>query len=372
MTEAFQISICTKSALAATSVRRGETKLGEEIKLLNNAEPGKLPQALADSVASGARYALIGVPEDIGPRANLGRGGAEKAWAAFLQFFVNMQANQFFDSSKILLVGAVDLTSIHEQEKQMTGVDGKVSTTDLRQLCAQIDDLVHPIVRECVTAGLEPIVIGGGNNNSYPTIKGVVTALRKRHNDDSLSLATVNCDPHADFRLIEGRHSGNPFTFADRDGFLKAYCVLGAHENFNSRDMIDRMAERSYPLFFWDQSVRGEKTWEQQVASVIDYLSKSKMISGIELDLDGIKNFPASAKTPFGITEEQAFYFIHKVASALDSKYLHISEAAPQYAEDGERMVGKVIAKTVIEYVCAREKYGSAKLAQSLAVLARV
>ena len=109
-----------------------------------------------------------------------------------------MQANQFFDPSKIVLVGAVDLTSIHAHEKQLTGADGKVSPSDLRKLCAEIDDLVHPIVHECVAAGLEPLVIGGGNNNSYPTIKGVVTALRKRHNDDSLALATVNCDPHAD------------------------------------------------------------------------------------------------------------------------------------------------------------------------------
>jgi arginase family enzyme len=135
--------------------------------------------------------------------------------------------------------------------------------------------------------------------------------------------------------------------------------------------MIQRMAERSYPLFFWEHTVRGETTWEQQVASVIEYLSESKMFSGVELDLDGIKNFPASAKTPFGISEEQAFYFIHKVASALDSKYLHVSEAAPQYAEDGERTVGKVIAKTIVEYICAREKYRSAKLAESQGVLTK-
>ena len=69
--------------------------------------------------------------------------------------------------------------------------------------------------------------------------------------------------------------------------------------------MLSRMAERSYPLFFFDDVVRGKETWEQQVAFVIDYLAASKLETGLELDLDGIKNMPSSAKTPFGISEEQ-------------------------------------------------------------------
>lgn len=358
MVDSIYLTIATKSNLIVeTSEREGETKVGQQIQLLSSVDPGRFQDSLSESFKSGARYAIIGIPEDIGPRANYGRAGAEKSWNAFLQYFLNMQCNRFLDASQFLLVGQIDLAEIKRRESQMASVDGKASAKDLRDLCGEIDGRVFPVLQHIAAAGLEPIVIAGGNNNSYPTIKGVVTALRAKYKDANLTMGTVNCDPHADFRLIEGRHSGNPFSYADKEGFLDSYCVLGAHENYNSEDMLNRMAQRSYPLYFFEQMVRGEETWEEQVQHVIDYLSKSSGFTGVELDLDGIKHMPASAKTPFGITEEQAFYFVYQVASAVDTKYLHLSEAAPAYGEDGVRSVGKVMAKMVVEYVRGREQY---------------
>lgn len=363
MNKRYYVQVATKADLADTSVRFGETKMGQEIKLLSTADTAKFEQSLADSMKAGARYAIIGVAEDIGARANLGRPGADRAWTAFLKFFLNMQANQYLDASKVVLIGQVDLDDIKARAASQQAGDGQVSIACLRELCAEIDDRVHPVVRSIVQAGLEPIVIGGCNNISYPTIKGVVTALREQSKNPGLTLATVNCDPHADFRIIEGRHSGNPFTYADKDGLLGGYCVLGAHENYNSLDMIERLGNRDFPLFFWDDVVRGERTWEEQVQRAIDYLSTAKTaaIKGVELDLDGIKNLPSSAKTPFGITPEQAYFYIYRLASTLDTKYLLLSEAAPSYGDDGERTVGKVLAKTVVEYVRAREQYRSVK-----------
>ena len=55
--------------------------------------------------------------------------------------------------------------------------------------------------------GISAIVLGGGNNNSLPVLRPVRAATSK-------PVAAVNCDPHADFRRAEGRHSGNPFRYA--------------------------------------------------------------------------------------------------------------------------------------------------------------
>lgn len=371
MVDPIRLFAATQQSLCQTSIREGETKVGQKIQLLSSTDTSQFESALAASVNAGARYALIGVPEDIGPRANLGRPGADKAWDAFLQFFLNMQCNRFLDASQFLLVGSVDLTDIKANETERAA-GGTPSLRDLRELCAEIDERVYPVIHKIVLAGLEPIVIGGGNNNSFPTIKGVISALREREKNPGLAMGTVNCDPHGDFRLIEGRHSGNPFTYADRDGLLKAYCLLGADENYNSEDMLGRLAQRGYPVFFFDDVLRGTETWEQQVQHAIDYLAKSKTATGLELDLDGIKQMPASAKTPFGITEEQAFYFIHKVASSLDTNYLHLSEAAPPCGEDGIRSVGKVLAKAVVEYARGRERYRSAHALASTAAAAGV
>ena len=53
------------------SNRSGEARLGEAIQL---AQPQlNLAEQLAQAKASGCRFVLLGIPEDIGPRANLGQ-----------------------------------------------------------------------------------------------------------------------------------------------------------------------------------------------------------------------------------------------------------------------------------------------------------
>ena len=79
------------------SLRPGETKIGETAQVLPEPSGGsvlscaELRDGLRALAAGGARYAVLGIPEDIGPQANLGRGGAGGAWDAFLPFFLNMQ-----------------------------------------------------------------------------------------------------------------------------------------------------------------------------------------------------------------------------------------------------------------------------------------
>ena len=64
--------------LSQTRIRRFETKLGERIQVLAN--PNNL---LASLQQSSAKFVLLGVPEDIGVKANYGIGGADSAWLPF-------------------------------------------------------------------------------------------------------------------------------------------------------------------------------------------------------------------------------------------------------------------------------------------------
>lgn len=110
--------------------------MGQKIQLLSSTHKSDLQKSLAESVNSGAKYALISIPEDIGLRANLGRSGAEKSGEAFLQFFLNMQCNRFLDASKFVLVGHIDLADIKAKEAQQA-TDGIASTSDLMARFAQ-------------------------------------------------------------------------------------------------------------------------------------------------------------------------------------------------------------------------------------------
>ena len=81
-----------KESLAKVQQRDLESKLGEKISYYNNwTEIGQ----------SESRFVIFGIPEDIGIRANFGQKGASAAWSAFLDAFLNIQANGcikwFFD-----------------------------------------------------------------------------------------------------------------------------------------------------------------------------------------------------------------------------------------------------------------------------------
>lgn len=73
------LSSCDPSAWCTP--RQGESRLGQTMQVLpETTDPKSYREALDTAYQQGARIAILGVPESIGPRANLGRGGAETAW----------------------------------------------------------------------------------------------------------------------------------------------------------------------------------------------------------------------------------------------------------------------------------------------------
>ncbi len=80
---------CSKAdILSFTQIRKFETKLGEVIQSVDNAS---VQEAIK---TTSARYVIVGIPEDIGVKANAGIGGTESAWISFLQSFLHFQASK--------------------------------------------------------------------------------------------------------------------------------------------------------------------------------------------------------------------------------------------------------------------------------------
>ena len=80
--------------LSITRIRKFETRLGERLQVV--ADRNDLEKSLQHS---SAKFVLIGIPEDIGVKANHGIGGADSMWLAFLQAFLNIQSNDFLDGN---------------------------------------------------------------------------------------------------------------------------------------------------------------------------------------------------------------------------------------------------------------------------------
>lgn len=334
--------------LSLTKVRKFETKLGERLQIL--ADKVELQESLHNSPA---QYILFGITEDIGVRANYGVGGADSAWIPFLSSFLNIQSNDFFTGEEVLLLGHFDFGDLkYLIEQNAFDFDEKISA--YRHAVTTIDDEVEELTKIIISAGKIPVAIGGGHNNAYPLIKGSAKGLLK---SGKIPLAQVNCinlDAHADFRPAEGRHSGNGFRYAEEDGFLAKYCIIGLHENYLSQNVWLDIVNNPFLDFitYEDIFVREKRNFIQAVAHAVGFTDDN--YTGVELDLDCIQNTLTSAETPAGISPLHARQYLNFLPGKTKIAYLHICEGAYQLA-DGRKSetIGKLISYLVSDFVKA-------------------
>lgn len=315
--------------------RPGETKIGETAHTFNNADCWQ-----EDLKTSTAQFVLLGIPEDIGVRANYGLGGAQTLWEAALKTILNIQDTTILQGSKLAVLGAFDFSELMQRAQNFDAID-------LRELVSEIDDIVFPVIKAIADAGKIPIVIGGGHNNAYPLLKGLSRAKGKAIN-------CINLDAHSDYRAIEGRHSGNGFRYAKMDGYLKRYAMVGLHRNYNSQSVINEItSDPDIHLCFYEDVFIQEKT---DFKSVVDDAIRftAGATTGIEIDLDCIERTLSSAITPCGISPLHVRQFIAQVVQFTDTAYLHIAEGSMQMADGREDiMTAKLISYLVSDFIRA-------------------
>lgn len=314
------------------SKREGETKLGECIQTISNF-------SVSDLSSSNASFVLLGIVEDIGPRANFGRAGASTAWDAFLPKFVNIQSNRFFKGDECILLGKLSLNHLCDSN----------DINDLRSATKAIDEVVSKILSIIYSANKIPIVIGGGHNNSYNNIKALAQV------NPDIDVNCINLDPHADFRALEGRHSGNGFSYAFAEGHLKKYAIVGLHENYNSEQMFRELDKKeiSYTTYE-DIFIRNLISFKAATEKALYTINQSKY--GIEIDLDAIENIASSAQTPSGVSVSETRQFIHHAADHENAAYIHLCEGAPSLSPQPDQ-VGKLLAYLVSDFIKSRKEH---------------
>lgn len=334
-----------KEILSITHIRKYETKLGE---IVLSDSSGDFEKKISETPA---KYIIFGVPEDIGVKANLGRGGADSSWFPFLSSFLNIQSNDFFSGENIFVAGHFDF--IDAQKLINVNADTfEEKIMAYRSFVDKIDDAVEEMVK-IITQNLKiPIIIGGGHNNAYPAIKGAAKGLYKA---DLLPLAQINCinlDAHTDYRPIEGRHSGNAFRYADEDGYLNKYCVVGIHENYLQQNVWIDIVNNPFIdcITYEDIFIHEKRNFIQAVAHATGFTEDN--YTGVELDLDVIENTLSSASSPNGITSLHARQYMNFVATDAKIAYVHICEGATKL-DTGETnsSTGKLISYLVSDFV---------------------
>lgn len=310
----FSFNRFNQSTLASyTAPREGEVRLGERI---------------TTEITSDTRFAIFGIQEDTGPRANHGNPGSDKAFESFLNKFLNMQSNRYLEGNSIAVLGAI------------TSAPVEGTPEELSPLVEELDQFVISTLHEFNIDDCCVIIIGGGHNNAYPilkTVKGIIDQ----------SLHVINIDPHADCRALDRRHSGNPFTAAMRDNLMSSYTAIGLHEQYNNEFILAQMDEFSNTYRFFEDYLDTPELFLKDIED-FNQRSANKPV-GIEIDLDCMTFMPTSAYTPSGFSVELVRMALRRLASN-NVRYLHLPEGAPISPEQ-QTIVGKTLAYLVSDFI---------------------
>jgi formiminoglutamase len=299
--------------------REGEVKIGERIQFAEYS----IEQSLADFKGD---YVLLGVEEDIGPRANLGQAGAMFAFKSFLNRFLNMQVNRYIDIENIMILGRVKAETLES------------GFAKRRQNVEELDAFLIDILSKVYASGKTPILVGGGHNNAYP----LIAAFSKTY---GVPLNVINLDAHADFRPLEGRHSGNSFSYAKHANYLNNYTIHGLHKAYNSESMLQELERHHVDFTVFGDYLDGVRNLREDAQS----FAEANSVFGIELDMDSIAFMPSSAYTSSGWTVNDARSWLRALTKMNKPAYLNLTEGACELNTWSDSILGKALAYLVYD-----------------------
>jgi len=160
------------------------------------------------------KWSLIGIPDHQGVMNVGGRVGAAGGPRAFRRLFAKLRG--------------LDLV----RESLANDRDVSPEGTDIAETHERLASAVHQAHLICPLS----VVVGGGNDHSYPQLVGVRSSLDKKRQ----KLGCINIDAHLDVRSATPQiTSGSPFRLAIDSGTLDArrFVEFGIQEHCNGPDL---------------------------------------------------------------------------------------------------------------------------------------
>lgn len=271
---------------------------------------------------------LLGVPQHIGVERNGGRAGAALAPAAIR-----------FALSKLATAPTVEAV----RDRALALVDAGDIDTEGKTL-EQIHDEVGDVVSTVMRQGCIPIVMGGGHDTAWPTIKAM--------NSTQQQWCCINIDAHADVRpLQEGKraHSGSPFyqmlTAADSTLVPAGFAEVGLQWHSVSVRHLEWLAEKGATVTMLDDCRRmGPEGLAQFVQ---DFQPNVPLYMSLDMDCFASAWAPGvSAPASDGLAPFEGSAMIVAAAASGRLKALDVVEVNPLFDVDGRtsRLAATMIA----------------------------
>lgn len=190
---------------------------------------------------------IVGVPQHIGIERNGGRAGAALAPAAIRHWLYRMATADVQSAINEARLQVIDAGNVRPEGLTLN----------------QIHDEQHDAVHEILDRGMMPIVLGGGHDTAWPTIRALESI--------GTSFAVINIDAHADVRPLKdgvSAHSGSPFRqMLDTENSCLAdggFVEFGLQPIAVSRDHRDLVAQAGHHVMMLDEIRRqgADAAWD--------------------------------------------------------------------------------------------------------------
>ncbi len=298
MTEIFTLTTRPKADLFFTRHDRNDPRMGEIV--------------LRDEKDyAAAEIVILGCPQDEGVLRNHGREGAAEAPNAIREQFYRL--TPFNIRKKIFDLGDVEIAPTLEE------------THDTH--CA--------IVKQVLEDGKRLIVLGGGNDISYPDGKAMAEAFGPEW------WLGINVDSHLDVRADEPRNSGTPYRQLLEEKLLRP-------EYFYEVAFQTHFCSPVYYSYIRDLGVnrislevlRSRDQADEEIKDRIrsKFINQSSSLNTFfGFDMDALRSADApgtSAPSPLGLRAGEFITLVKYAASLSNTKIIEISEVNPHYDQD--------------------------------------
>jgi formiminoglutamase len=253
-----------------------------------------------------AQVVLVGCPQDEGVRRNHGRPGAAEAPAEIRRALYRYPVSEYHRDLRLLDLGDVR-------------IEGGLEA---------VHDRLHTVVRQVIRDGKTAVVLGGGNDISYPDVSALAAEVTP--------VLAFNIDRHLDVRDEAERNSGTSYRQLLEEGRLdpRRFHEIGTNSFANSlayREYAERLGVGVHYL--------GELRDTGVGATVRDIVAGSDA-AGIffGFDLDSVRAMEApgvSDPGPMGLTAREICEIADVAAADPRTRILEISEVNPRYDQDG-------------------------------------
>ncbi len=278
-------------------------------------------RALAETASyDAADFVLIGCPQDIGVRRNKGRPGAHEAPEEIRRALYKFPAPDFAREGSVCDLGDVNL------HKTLEGTHARL----------------RRIVRQALSDGKRVIVLGGGNDISYPDVAAL--------DDVADNILAFNIDSHFDVRESEKRHSGTPYRQLLEQEYLHPphFFEMAGKTIANAPEYESYLREKGVNI------VPLEELRERGMTAVFEKIladfSGDAVFWGFDIDAVRANDAPGvSASYPVGLTAEEICQLAALAGKDQRSRVVELSEVNPSYDVDGR--TAKLGAMMILYYL---------------------